>query len=255
MRRREKFIVSSFLLSFGLFATQYIPLDFRILGIVLFFFLTYGISAWALLEDLNGIEWFTIIPFPALYAISVALFYFLLPENIWSRIAILVLFGVGMYALYLTANIYSVAKLRTIQLLRAAHAIGLLFALFILFLLSNTVFSYHLPFWANGLGIGLLSVPLALVTLWSIELKSRFSREVIAGTVVVSTLLGEVGIVLSFLPATLWMRSLYVVSVFYVCLCTLTTKLSGRLFHNTIWEYSGVWIVMTALFWALLPWK
>jgi hypothetical protein len=127
MRRREKFLLSSLILSFGLLSTQYVPLHFRFLAIALFFFVTYAVSAWALFEDLNGIEWLTVIPLPGMYAVSVALFYFLLPESTFTRVAILALFGVGMYALYLTSNIFTVAKVRTIQLLRAAHAVGLLF--------------------------------------------------------------------------------------------------------------------------------
>jgi hypothetical protein len=118
MRKREKFLVSSFVLSFALLGTQYVPLDFRLLATVLFFFITYAVSSWALFEDLGGVEWLTVVPLPSYYAISVSLFYFLLPENLLSRILILALFGVGMYAMYLTTNIFSVAKVRTIQLLR-----------------------------------------------------------------------------------------------------------------------------------------
>src|SRR3989339_1082421 len=104
MRRREKFILSSLFLSLALFGIQLVPLEFRVLAIALFFFLTYAVSAWALFEDLNGAEWFMIVPFPGMYAVAVSLFYYLLPENIWSKLAILGIFGVGMYALYLTAN-------------------------------------------------------------------------------------------------------------------------------------------------------
>lgn len=255
MRRREKFLLSSLLLAFGLLSTQYVPLEFRILAIALFFFVTYGVSAWALFEDLNGVEWLTVVPLPGMYAVSVALFYFLLPENVITRIIILALFGVGMYALYLTANIFTVAKTRTIQLLRAAHAVALLFGMVMSFFVTNTIFSLHLPFWANGLGAGVVTFPLALMLLWSIELKPKLERPIIIAALSVSVLIAELALVLSFFPATVWMQSLYVMSMLYICLGMLTTKLAGRLFQNTVWEYLSVWVLMTGMFFFLMKWK
>lgn len=255
MRRREKFLLSSFLLSFGLFATQYVPLEYRILGSLLFFLIAYLASAWALFDDLEGIEWLTVVPFPAFYAVSVSLFYFLLPSNAVTLIAILVLFGIGMYGIYLTANIYSVAKIRTIQLLRAAHAVDLLFKLIMMFLIANTLFSSHFSFWFNGIAMFLATIPLALTTLWSIELKKNIEPHVIYSTAATAIVVGELAIILSFLPGSIWTNSLYLVGLFYTCLGILTTKLSGRLFQNTIWEYTTFWVLMTVVYFALLAWK
>jgi len=123
MRRREKFVIISILLSLGLALIQLIDLDYRYLAVAALGGLSYLLSLWALKDDLQPVEALTIVPFPSLYAVSVALFYFLLPENIVSRVSILILFGVGMYALFLVSNIYSVSKGRTIQLVHAAHAI------------------------------------------------------------------------------------------------------------------------------------
>jgi hypothetical protein len=255
MRRREKFILSSIVLSLGLFGTQYVPLSYRILGSLLFFLVAYLVSAWALFDDLEGIEWLTIVPFPAFYAVSVSLFYFLLPSNLLSLIAILALFGIGMYGIYLTANIYSVAKIRTIQLLRAAHAVDMLFKLVMMFLLANTLFSFNFPFWVNAGLMFLATVPLALTTLWSIELKKTIEPHVIYATLATSLLIGELAMILSFMPGTLWTNSLYIVGLFYTCVGILTTKFSGRLFQNTIWEFTTFWIIMSVVFFALLPWK
>lgn len=255
MRRREKFLLSSFVLSFGLFATQYIPLEYRALGSLLFFLVAYLVSAWALFENLEGIEWLTIVPFPAMYAVSVSLFYFLLPSNFFSLILILVIFGIGMYGIYLTANIYSVARIRTIQLLRAALAVDLLFKLIMMFLLANTLFSFHFNFWVNGVVMFVATIPLALTTLWSIELKKTIERHVFYATMATAIAIGELAMILSFLPGTIWTNSLYLVGLFYTCLGVLTTKLSGRLFQNTIWEYTTFWVLMTVVYFALLPWK
>jgi len=152
MRRREKFIIVSVLLSLGLLATQYVPIDWRYAAIGIFALISYLMSAWALSDDLQIYEWLTILPLPVLYASSVALFYFLLPEVLLSRLAILAVFGVGMYALFLTANIFSVAKGRTIQLLYAARAIALFFTMIISLLLTNTIFcDFFMKFYSKNL--------------------------------------------------------------------------------------------------------
>ena len=79
MSKRRKFLLSSLLLSLGLLAIQYVALEFRFVAVFGFFLVSYLVSAMALFDDLKGVEWVTIVPLPALYAASVALFYFLLP--------------------------------------------------------------------------------------------------------------------------------------------------------------------------------
>ena len=77
---------------------------------------------------------------------GVALFYFLLPVRWLTRLPVLAIFGISMYLLFLTQNIYNIAAIRTIQLLRAAHAVGFLFTIVSAFLIYNVIFALHLPF-------------------------------------------------------------------------------------------------------------
>ena len=167
MRRREKFVLSTLLLLALFFALQYVSLEWRYWGIAVFGMLAYLISTWALSDDLQLHERITIVPLPAMYAMSVSFFYFLLPSNLLSRTGVLLIFGLGFYALLLTCNIFSVAKGRTIQLLYAANAVGFLIVLLISLLFSNIIFSLRLPFWANGLLIGLVHYPLAFMSCYS----------------------------------------------------------------------------------------
>lgn len=255
MRRREKFIICAILLSLGLLGVQYVSLQFRFLAVFIFFALSYIVSAWALYDDLHGIEWLTIIPFPATYALSVSLFYFLLPSSLLSRIFILGLFGVGMYALYLTSNIYSVAKARTIQLLRAAHTIGFLFTLLTSVLLANTIFSFHFHFWINGALLFLAHLPLFFMTLWSVELETVISKKLLHLTVVYSLLVGQLGMIVSFFPIGIWTASLIATSLVYVLIGLSHSHLQGKLFHNTIREYIIFTGFIFLAFIMLIEWK
>lgn len=255
MRRREKFVIASFLLSLGLLAIQYVPLDWRYLGILLLFILSYLSSAWALSDDLHSHEWLTIVPFPALYASSVALFYFLLPEVLWSRLIVVIIFGIGCYGLFLTSNIFSVAKGRTIQLLYAAHAVALFFTMLTSLLFSNVIFSLRLPFYFNALLIFASHFPLVIMSLWSIELKTKISKELTFYSLTFSLLLAELATLFSFLPLQIWSQALFIMSFLYVGLSLLQNLLKGRLFRNTINEYNLVAFLMLFLFVILFPGK
>lgn len=255
MRRREKFVLASILLSLVLLSVQYVPLDFRYPLLLLFSIFTYLVSAWALSDDLQKIEWLTILPLPTLYAGAVGAFYFLLPDGWTSRFFNLGLFGIGMYALYLTANIYSVAKGRTIQLLRAAHAIGLLFTLLTSLLYLNTIFSHHFPFYINGLLVGLTHFPLIFLFLWAVRLEPKIDFRVTQISLIFTLFLIELGMILSFFPMSVWLISLFLMTFLYIVLGILQAYFQDRFFQSTINEYTGVGIFLGALFLVLLPWK
>jgi hypothetical protein len=255
MRRREKFVIASVLLSLGFFAIQYISLDWRYLAIGGLMIMAYLISSWALLDDLQFHERLTVVLLPTMYAGAVALFYFLLPSSFFSRTAILFLFGVGLYGLYLTSNIYSVAKGRTIQLLYAAHAVGLFFTLLTSLLLTNTIYTLNLPFYLNGLLIGLTHYPLILMSLWSVKLDDFIDRDLLIYSLLASISLFEFALIISLIPFQLWHSSLFVTSLLYLILGVMNSFLRGRLFKSTITEYSLVGALFALMFLVLFPWK
>ncbi len=255
MRRREKFIITSLLLSLGLFAIQYVALEFRYLLIGALILLSYFLSAWALSDDLQAHEWLTIVPLPTMYAGSVALFYFLLPGDFLSKVFILSLFGIGMYALFLTSNIYSVAKGRTIQLIYAAHAVGLLLTLVTSLLFTNAILSFHLPFWLNGLLVGLVHFFLSFMALWSIRLEDKISIDIVWYSLLLMVIFIEFVALLSLLPVPAWDASLFVMGVLYIALGVMQSLLKGRLFASTVNEYTLVAVFLGIIFILLFPCK
>jgi hypothetical protein len=255
MRRREKFVIASVLLSLGLLGVQYTPLDWRYGAISLFSLLTYLISTWALADDLQAHERLTIVPFPALYAAAVSLFYFLLPTHVVSQFMILLLFGVGLYALFLTANIYSVAKGRTIQLVHAAHAIGLLFTLLTSLLFANTIFSARLPLYSTAGLIGLSHFPLIFMSLWSVRLDETIQKEIIGLSGLLTLLLLELTLILSLFPFSVWYQALFIMTFSYIGLGIFHNYLRGRLFTRTLTEYSLVALFITLIFFIAFPYK
>ncbi len=255
MRRREKFVISTILLSFLFFAIQYVSIDWRYGAIAILAVITYLVSSFALSDDLQFHERLTIVPLPTLYATSVALFYFLLPGSFLSQLLILILFGIGLYALFLTSNIFSVVKGRTIQLLYAAQAVGFFFTLLTSLLFTNTIFSMHLPFWANGLLTGLVHFPLILMSLWSVNFEDFIAKDILLYSSTMSLFIMEFAILLSLAPIPLWNVSLFVTGILYLMLGLMQSFLRGRLFKNTVAEYSLMAIVLALLFIIFFPFK
>lgn len=252
MSKRKKLVLVAVLLTLGVLGVQSVEVASRYQAIGLLAGAAYALSVWAMLEDLKGIEWLTTLILPVLYPVSVALFYFLLPERLLTRSLIVGLFGLGMYALLLTENIFNVASIRTIQLLRAAHAVGLLLTLLVAFFLWDTIFSFRLAGWWNGLLVGITAWPLALQALWSVDLEEKLTRPVVWGSVSVSWSLMVFSLMISFWPVTITVASLFLVTALYVGLGIGQQHLAGRLFKKTLSEYLWVGAVvwLTVIFLA-----
>ena len=251
MGKRRRFVLVSLVLALGLVVTQWVGIEYRYQAIVILGGLSYGLGAWALREDLRGIEWLMALLLPALYPVSVGLFYFLLPQKWFSEVVILGLFGVGMYALLLTANIFTVAAIRTIQLLRAAHAVGFLLTLVTAFFLFDTILSFKFKGWVNAGLVGGVAGSLMLQGLWSIELtEGGLSKRVMAYSLTIAGLLAGIAWGLAFWPVGVAVGSLFLVAMVYVGLGLTQQYLSERLFKNTVREYLVVGlVVLVAVMW------
>jgi hypothetical protein len=255
MTKRQKFILSSVILSMGLMVIQWVDVDYRYVAILGFFLITYMITAWALFEDLKGVEWITILSLPSLYATAVALFYFLLPDSVISKSVILGLFGLGLYALFLTENIYSVAAIRTIQLLRAAHAVGFLLSVLTLVLFYNSIFSFKWSYWLNAVASFIVTFPIMLQGLWSVKLEKKIDTGILLMSLATALLIAQLAAAFSFLPATVWIAALFLSTFVYVSLGIMQHAIHERLFKRTLYEYLSVGAFVLIATLVVMPWK
>ncbi|MDP3994333.1 MAG: hypothetical protein Q8P91_00690 [bacterium] len=240
MTKRQKFIVTSLVLAVGLVLIQFSEISFRYTSIAFLTILAACMTAWSLREALGGIRWITAIILPSLFTAAVGLFYFLLPSTWISRLPIATLFALGMYALLLTENIFSVAAIRTIQLFRAATAVGFLLTLVTAFLLYDTVFSFRFPFYLNAIYIFLVSLPLFFQALWSVNLEEKISKRLVLYSCLLSLVMLELALIISFYPLTISMSSLFLTTGVYVLMGLVQAYFSDRLFRQTVYEYLGV---------------
>lgn len=244
MGKRQKFIFTSIILSLGMLLIQVVDENLRYLTIAGLSGVGALLTVWSLREALSGISWVTTMILPTLFTAAVGLFYFLLPQNLLSKLPVVILYALGIYALMLTENIFSVAAIRTIQLFRAAQAVGFLLTLFTAFLLFETIFSFRFGFWENGVLAFLVSAPLFLQGLWSINLEETLTPKISFYTLFLSLTIFEITLILSFWPLTITMYSLAIITIFYVLLGLSQAQFQERLFKQTTYEYVGVGLVV-----------
>ena len=237
MRKRQKMVVSTLLTSVGLVVVQVMPLEWKYVGIAVVTVLTWVLSTWSLKEGLGGVEWLMIPQPMALFTASMCLFYMLLPEGFWARAGIVVMYLVGQYALLLTGNIFSVASIRTIALFRAALAVGFVMTIVTAFLLYDTILSFRLYPWMNGILVMAVSFLLILPGLWSVKLDGTVTRMVIRYSLWLALMLGVLAVAISFWPVGITVASIFLCTMLYVFLGISQHHFSDRLFSKTVWEY------------------
>ena len=253
--KRQRFVLITLFLTLILILTQVVSSDYRYQCVAALSFCAFILSAFALHEDLKGIEWFTLLILPTLYSAAVALFYFLLPVRWLTRIPIAALYAFGFYALLLTENIYNVAANRTIALLRAAHSVGFLMTFVTYFLLVQTVFAFRGGPLLTSLGIGIVSCICVFQFLWAMELEEKASERLVSVTVVLTVVLIQLTWILSFWPVPRMMAALFLSSVFYSLVGMAQQYIIEKMYKKTVIEFFFVCIIISLIFLATTRWR
>lgn len=273
LEKRQRFLLVSLVLSLILFGMQGIKIsEQRVAAVFIFGVITYLLTAFALYEDLAGIEWVALLILPVLFSVSVAFFVPLLPRSIDSisifpllpeearfvavfiKFAFWIFFAVGFYFLLLTENIYNVSATRTIQLLRAAHAIGFLFTLVSAFLLFNILFSLEANALVNFFGVFFISFPLLLQGLWSVNLEEGISYSIGRYTTLLALCISQMSLALSFWPVEGTMKALFLTAVLYELLGIAQHHFSGRLVRRALYEFAFVAGVVFVMMMVVTKW-
>ncbi|OGM24667.1 hypothetical protein A3D00_00035 [Candidatus Woesebacteria bacterium RIFCSPHIGHO2_02_FULL_38_9] len=249
MSKRKKSFITSIILSLGFLGIQIFDVQFRFLSIGVLTLVTLILFAWSLSEGLGKDATLFVLILPTLFTLAVGLFWFLIPATIFARLPILIFYGLGVYSLCLTMNIFTVSSIRTIALSRAANGVGFVFTLLTSFLLYDTILSLRAEIWFNSLFVATLSFPLFLQGLWSSSLDKKFNSRIFIYSLIFGLGLSEVSILLYFWPTTVVVGSLFLTVGVYMLLGLGQAVLEGRLFAQTVKEYLFVAIaVFLAMF-------
>lgn len=255
LEKRQKIIIATIIITAGLLSTEmvnFIFVSYRfIIGLGV---LAYLLSLWALWEGMSKLKAIVLLILPTFFTVAVASFYFLLPFRWLTRLPVVFLFGLSFYSLLLSQNVFNVAASRTIPLYRAAYTVSFLFTLITAFFLFNVVSGFDLPFYGNGVVVALISLPLILQSLWSVEMES-LSTQVIIYALVLSLLVGEIAIALSFWPVAPTVWSLALSTVIYVLTAIITEFMRDRFNRRMAWEYLSVGVVVFIFSFLATSWS
>lgn len=240
LTKRQKIIIAAVLVTVGLLSTQLTDFNLRfrfLLGLGIF---TYLISLWALWEGISKVKALTLLILPTFFTLGVASFYFILPIRWLTRLPVALTFGLLFYLLLLSQNVFNVAAQRTIPLYRAAQTAVMLFTIITSFFVFAVLHAFNLLFFWNALGVAMLSFPLILQLLWSVEMEDYLNPSLVVQSLILSLVMGELALAFSFWPMGHLMWGITLSSALYILLGLVTQNLRKRLNRRVAWEYVGI---------------
>jgi len=245
INKRQIFVFAVFVLSAGLFITQYLFGKSGIVAVVLLSVLTDFFMFWALKNDLKEKFVPEVFILPFFYSLSFGLFYFLVPARFLTRIVVTLVYGFGLYSLFLSENIFIVSAIRTIALLSSARTVSFVITILSYFFLSNVVFSLHLNIFFLLPVLLVFTYPLILHSVWTYALEINLRQASFwAGLLAVCIL--EVGLSLWFWPSRPTVIALFLTGFFYSVIGLTQAWFDKRLFRNVIFEY--IWVATIVFF-------
>lgn len=202
-----------------------------------FLLVTYIVTWLTISEGIRKIEWVMLFIMPLFFTIAVYFFYFLFPVRWLTRFPFIVIYGISFYAILLTANIFNVGVKTNLQLYRAAFSVNYFFQVFSVFLLINVILSLQLGFISNGLLVMLLTFTMLLHLLWTVRLDLKIEKEIWLYCLIISLIMGELAILLSFIPMKAAISALLLSASYYSLGGLVHNHYNQRFFKEIIREY------------------
>ena len=237
MTKRQKFVVTSVLLSLGFLGLGALGEENRVAGVIGLSFVALFLAFLSLRESIGRNATLISLILPPLYTFGVGMFWFLLPGTFYAQLPVVLLFGVGVYAQLLIFNIFNVSTIKSIALARAAKGVGFVLTLFTAFLLYDAILSVKGPIYFNAVSVFASSVLLLIQGLWVSKLEKNVEKQLIRYSLILGYVVGGVSILLYFWPVSVVVGSLFLTVTMYVLLGLGQAKLEGRLFKSTMREY------------------
>lgn len=259
MSKRFRYFISSIFSALGFFMFISLPYDTRyfglMVGIVLVVF-CFWFGLGILFEKSFYVRTMAIL-LPVGFYTGFGLFVALLPYNMVLAVVMSVTFGLVMYGMFLVENVFLVAiGFKTVPLYRAAYTVSLINILVTSFFMFNTLFTFKLTFWWNGIWAFLISAMVFTYQFWAVAIElpdDGKDKNMGIYIWVPSLLVAQLATVLSFWPTGIFKGSVYLVSMIYIICCLVQADIRDRLFRRVWLQY--VWVGIAIIAAALLTTK
>lgn len=242
INKRQRLVTAVLLLSLSLFISEYFLGKSGIFMVFVLSFVTDLFLFFALYEDLKENFYPQVFILPFFYSLAFGLFYLLVPARLLTRIMMTSLYGVGLYSLFLSNNIFTVSSIRTIALLSSARTVSFAIILLSYFFLTNVVYSLHTNILVTNLLILFFTFPITLYSVWIYTLERDLKVNLI-WPISLTVLILEASTMLWFWPSTPTLISLFLTGVFYTVIGLSQAWFEKRLFRGVIFEYFWVAIL------------
>lgn len=254
INKRQRFVLSVIVLSLGLFFSEHRISLYAIIFSLLLALVTnllFFLSTHTDTKENISIQLF-ILPF--FYSLAFALFYFLVPYRFLTKAITASFYGIGLYSLFLSHNIFVVASIRTIALASSARIVSLILTLISYFFLSNVILSLDFPLIPTVVLIFLVSFFLILHSIWTYTLE-KLNWAQIAWASLLSLCLMDIAFILWFWPSSPIFLAIFLTGFFYTVVGLFHVWLDKRLFKGVLWEYVWVAVIVFCILIISTPWK
>lgn len=252
-KRQRLFVAVLIVVGFNLLIT-FFPLQIALYLLPLDILIIYLATFFALLEDINNIEWFVLFVLPIYLLVSLLLFYYLLPMRWLTRLPFLLVLSIGAYAAMLSVNIFNVGVEKSLPLYRAAFSVSNFLSLLTFFLLFTVLYSFRLHFLLNGFFALIISWPLLFHNLWSANPKAVLEERIYKYATINSLMLCFVVLVLNFMPIKTNIYALYTVGTVYLISGLTQEIITDTVFKERVREYLIVFAVLTVMILLTASW-
>lgn len=251
--KRQRFVISVALLSLGFFFSEYFLGKSGFFLTIFLSVLSSILFAVSVYDDLKKNFHPQVFILPFLFTLSFGLFYFLVPGRFLSRTILTLLYGVGLYSLYLSQNIFIVASIRTIGLLNGARIVSFVITLLSYFFLLNVIFTFRLTIVPAVFLVFASSYLLILQAFWTITLDKSLTKTSL-WVLALSVCLFEIAAILWFWPSTPTVIALFLTGFFYTIVGISQVWFDKRLFRGVIWEYIWVAVIVFCILILFTSW-
>ncbi len=253
--KRIRIIIVTFIMTTVLALATFFPFNSTwIYFILILAVIAYATSYLAIFEGIDGTEMIMLFIMPVLFVLSLYVFYSLLPVRWLTRIPFLALFCLGYYAMLLCSNIFNIGVERSIQLYRAAFSVNYISQTLVIFIIAIVVLSFRLDYFITSIFMGVVMFITSMQILWTVDLNEQIEKKILIYSGVISLLLFELMILLSFVPLAINIYALIVTTAYYSIIGMVTNYLGDRLYKTVIREYIFVLIFVVIIALLTLQW-
>lgn len=253
--KRIRVVICTAIMTLALTISTFFPFSewWWLFGIVLII-VAYMTTYIAVFEGIDGVEWYMLFLMPIFLSIALYVFYSLLPVRWLTRLPFLFLFALTYYAMLLASNILNIGVDKSLQLYRAAFSVNYLMQVFIIFLITQVILTFKLSFFFNGIVLFIVGSILSVQLFWSVNPEATFNKKLALYSIGMGILLLELAILISFIPFKTNVAALIFTALYYSMNGIIYHFIDGRLFKNTIREYTFVSIFVFFIALLTLNW-